>query len=107
MAMQQVLSFQASTSAAKSGINSRGPVYSRSNITQGSAIVALSFSPRDGSILAAADESGEIVIWRLSSRLSTVQLGEMTTLESLGSADDEEPKKVEAKANLDDCQGPA
>mmetsp|Transcript_31097 Transcript_31097/g.50101 ORF Transcript_31097/g.50101 Transcript_31097/m.50101 type:complete len:691 (+) Transcript_31097:367-2439(+) len=65
---------------------------SSSSFDGAGAIVALSFSPRDGSILAGADDSGQVVVWRLSTRLSSIQEGELALLESLGAVDDEDQK---------------
>jgi len=45
-----------------------------------------------GSILAGADDSGQVVVWRLSTRLSSIQEGELALLESLGAVDDEDQK---------------
>mmetsp|Transcript_21562 Transcript_21562/g.38245 ORF Transcript_21562/g.38245 Transcript_21562/m.38245 type:complete len:568 (+) Transcript_21562:84-1787(+) len=74
-----VLSFQASGSSELRAPNGKSF----------SAVVSLEFSSRDPSLLAAADDQGEIILWQLSTRLSKIQDGELEMLEKLGAVDDD------------------
>ncbi|GAB5362381.1 hypothetical protein AAMO2058_000792000 [Amorphochlora amoebiformis] len=71
-------------------------------------IVSISFSPRDGSMLAAADSNGGIAIWQLSTRLSSVQEGELNKLEALVETlgeDKEKARETAAKINAEEKSG--
>jgi WD repeat-containing protein 34 len=69
------------------GVNTVAPVLSFQASTAGVPIVSIAFSGKDASLLAVADDKGEVVVWQLSSRLSKMQQGEQQTLERLGDVD--------------------
>jgi WD40 repeat protein len=81
-----------SSSSSASGYIASAAVSSSSTASSSSAsasikspVVALSFNPKDPSVLVSADIAGRICMWQLSPQLSVLQNGEINAIDKMGS----------------------
>eukprot|EP00823_Brevimastigomonas_motovehiculus_P006321 TRINITY_DN521_c1_g1_i1.p1 TRINITY_DN521_c1_g1~~TRINITY_DN521_c1_g1_i1.p1 ORF type:complete len:744 (-),score=199.84 TRINITY_DN521_c1_g1_i1:729-2960(-) len=66
------------------------PVLSIQANTEQMPVTAITFNQKDPSLLSSCDLLGNVIVWQLSSRLSTLQVGETVILEKMGRVSPEE-----------------